>query len=151
LLSQSVHADAFLEYLVEDIKTLKEQLKEQEEDIKSLNQEIERLENLVNLNSPKYLVIAVDSGKCPDGWTDFNIAAGRFILGASNAYPVMSTGGRSDIPTDGNHRHPREQFSGHGFGDDNNDNQYRTGVAGGHNHDGNNMPPFVALKFCKRI
>lgn len=76
---------------------------------------------------------------------------GRFVVGAGQGYALGSTGGRTNIPTDGSHAHRRRQISGAGYGDDRNDNQYDTHPAGAHNHGGDNHPPFHAITFMCRV
>lgn len=92
----------------------------------------------------------------PAGWTICNGNSGapnldgRFLRGVNLVASAAGTGGREDIPSDGNHRHPKEGTGDSGFGDDNNDNQFRTGPAGGHDHSGENRPPFYnVIWICK--
>lgn len=114
-------------------------------------------------------VIAYTSQKgektCPNGWSPFEPAKDRFILGAGGAYPVVgSTGGAAEVTlTEAQmprHAHTTgvSRYDGGGSGypytrpsDGSGD---PTGPAGGL-PDGStqpqpNMPPWIALYFCIR-
>lgn len=105
---------------------------------------------------PKGAVMAFNADRCPDGWAPFGSAAGRVIVGLDNGnqrFALRSQGGRSDIPSDGQHNHAvsggRNEFGGR-FGNDNTDDDWTTVANGAHNHGGDNMPPFIALLYCER-
>ncbi|WP_419811473.1 hypothetical protein [Bacterioplanoides sp.] len=108
--------------------------------------------------TPPETVIAFASKECPKGWTDYSKADDRFILGSSATNPLYKTGGRKDIPTDGNHSHSTGGIrdggwepSGHQRQSSSNRNHsHGTNSTGNHNHGNNNMPPYIALKYCKR-
>jgi hypothetical protein len=113
--------------------------------------------------TPPGSVIAFNQGYCPEGWTEFDQGAGRVILGASSGFEFGTTGGRADIPSDGQHSHsgrtngmddlgPRHP---HGHARDSGSNQnhshaFGTSTVSAHNHGGSNMPPYVALTLCER-
>ncbi|GAB4063950.1 hypothetical protein GCM10028812_00140 [Ancylobacter sonchi] len=110
----------------------------------------------LQIATPKGAVLAFDSDKCPEGWTDFGQASGRTIVGADPSNPMFNLGkigGRVDIPMDGQHNHAvqgrRNELNGR-FGNDNGDDDWSTVANGAHNHGGDNMPPYIALKLCKR-
>ncbi|WP_029066180.1 hypothetical protein [Labrenzia sp. DG1229] len=139
-----------------------------------LHDRIESLENNSSAEVPAFptgAIVAFDGGRyekvpdgrlqtgCPSGWIRFEQAAGRFIIG-SDSYPgfepnapkykLRSEGGREDIPVDGEHRHRRGDEVSSNFGDDNKDNNYVTNHEGAHDHGGANLPPYIALYFCKK-
>lgn len=106
---------------------------------------------------------------CPEGWSYFGDAQNRFLMGASDAYPSGQTGGEAvvtlsvdQIPS---HSHAVGPFDwGHtinGNGhparidvDDGGPWDGRVGkltaqaTGGGQPH--NNIPPFIAIHFCKK-
>ena len=115
----------------------------------------------LQLAVPKGAVMAFDLDQCPKGWTAMSEAAGRFVVGVNtegsngqSKYSLGETGGRVDIPSEGAHKHAREEFgrgpSKRWFGDDNEDNAFRNASDGKHSHDGENRPPYLALLYCRR-
>lgn len=108
--------------------------------------------------TPPGAVVAFEASRCPEGWSTFVEGEGRFVLGSSSTHTVLATGGRSDIPTDGAHAHDTGgirdgNWEGTGHlreSPRNRNHSHSTDSRGNHNHEGDNMPPFVALKFCKR-
>ncbi|WP_298983106.1 hypothetical protein [uncultured Roseibium sp.] len=100
--------------------------------------------------TPPSAVLPFNSDRCPEGWREFEPAAGRFIVGTGTSFALGEQGGRLDIPSDGNHRHSRGEQIAHNFGDDNADNNFVTAHAGAHNHGGQNVPPYIALRYCQR-
>ena len=106
---------------------------------------------------------------CPDGWTRFEAANGRFMLGVSDSFGPLATGGErsvtlteAELPA---HDHLIGQFEwGHSINgnghapridvDDGPPWGERTGLlladASGENQSHNNMPPYIALYFCKK-
>lgn len=100
---------------------------------------------------PKGAVVPFNLNECPAGWERLVDADGRFIVASSDTIQFGSEGGTDIIPSQGNHNHNRVQISGAGFGDDRDDNQYRTDDKGSHNHGGNNMPPYLALTMCEKL
>lgn len=117
-------------------------------------------------------IVAYFSGKgqktCPDGWSPYEEAKDRFILGASFNYPeVGQTGGEEmvaltlkEMPA---HRHDvsAELLNVRQPGSDPNirlaqeafrDGQFFLGSSGetGGSQPHNNMPPYIALYFCKK-
>lgn len=108
--------------------------------------------------TPPGTVIAFTSKDCPKGWSNYSDAENKFILGSSATNPLYKKGGRGDIPVDGNHSHRTggivdagAQPSGHKrHSNDNHNHVHDTNSKGNHNHGGNNIPPFIALKYCKR-
>ena len=93
----------------------------------------------------------------PSGWAvcDGTLGTpdlrGRFLSGAQGFNDVGSTGGRANIPTDGQHIHARREIPRPGYGDDNADNQYDTEPAGNHNHGGENRPPYTSVVFIMKL
>lgn len=103
--------------------------------------------------TPSGAVLAFNRSSCPDGWSQFAPASGRFVLGTAANIALGTRRGRADIPTDGAHEHGVRGGRAPGggrFGNDNNDDHWATSTAGSHNHGGNNMPPYVALLYCVR-
>ena len=116
-------------------------------------------------------VVAFDSSDgCLNGWTPLSIAEGRMMLGAGPEYEYRTTGGEESVVLTERHMpahaHPISQFEwGHSVngGDggperldvDNNEPSTRDygklvtdSVGAGDPHP--NMPPYVALYFCKK-
>ena len=89
---------------------------------------------------------------CPFGWSDFNAADGRFLLGVKPGETPGQIGGRADIPKDGSHSHTALKVSkkapGSQFGNDDKDDRWNTTIDGQHDHGGENRPPFTTVKFC---
>ncbi len=127
------------------------------ERIEELEQEIERLREF---QTPRNAIMAFDQAECPSGWEDFHHARDRFILGAGAKYSVGATGGAET------HRLTVEEMPSHDhggiWGGDggkagmNNDYAYHSAghlriasQGGGRPH--NNMPPYIALRWCKKI
>ena len=108
--------------------------------------------------TPPGAVIAFAGSDCPKGWEKYSDAENRFILGSSVEHPLHAMGGRADIPEGGKHSHATGgiidgnwEMNGHDRNSDENRNHtHTTDSKGEHNHGGNNMPPFVALKYCMR-
>ena len=119
--------------------------------------------------SQNAVVAFADRAGCPDGWTRFEAANGRFILGVSDSFDPLATGGEqrvtlteAELPSHGHVIGPYEW--GHSI--NGNGNAARIDVddgrpwsghrgrlhadasGGGQSH--NNMPPYIALYFCKK-
>lgn len=112
-------------------------------------------------------IVAFTSAKgektCPEGWSPFEEAKDRFIVGAGGKYPtVEEIGGEETVtlsveqmPT---HRHIQTWGQGHGVDPaawGNNLQKYKTESLGytrseGGNEAHNNMPPYIVLYFCKK-
>lgn len=106
---------------------------------------------------------------CPDGWTRFEAANGRFILGISDSFGPLATGGErnvtlteAELPS---HKHVIGAFewghsingNGHAPRIDVDDGPPWSGLKGrlladasGGSQSHNNMPPYIALYFCKK-
>ena len=115
-------------------------------------------------------VTAFDSRDgCPDGWTPLSIAEGRVVVGAGQGYAYRDRGGEESVSLTERHMpahvHTISRFEwGHtvngGDGDrerldvDNNEPTRAHGelvtdnVGAGEAHP--NMPPYVALYFCRK-
>lgn len=124
---------------------------------------------------PDGTVIALDGGKCPTGWVGFDDASGRVIIGAGQGIGLTGRGFRetdgaemhilkeSEMPA---HNHPGSktdlqyyfwvETSGQNAGQGGDVKFLATGPidiavaaqGGGKPH--NNMPPFIALTYCKK-
>lgn len=111
------------------------------------------------------LVAFTNASNCPDGWTNYEPVSGRFILGVGGNYSIGQTGGEekhtlliSELPTHSHdyrttdngplHDNPHNFIGGAGrFGQV---GTKQTGsIGGGQPH--NNMPPYIALKFCSKL
>lgn len=110
----------------------------------------------------------VDCSSLGDGWEEFRAADGRFILGASDARPEWYTGrdgGESEVvltidqmpihshlyrPLRRDDRAPENEphFAAGNFGVD--ESEGRTSDEGG-GAEINNMPPYIALTYCKKV
>ena len=140
----------------------------------ALGHEIDRTDledtDALNVDAPKGVIFLFDpvvrkndgtpTGKyyrVPRGWQECDGTnrtpdlRGRFVKGAEAIPHAGEYGGRVDIPTDGGHTHGRGAEVDRNFGDDHSDNNFRTDANGGHNHGGNNQPPYYTLMMiCKR-
>lgn len=120
---------------------------------------------LVRPAVPSGAVVAFD-GACPDGWDPYQIAGGRFVVGAGDhpnggtTHKPGATGGEEmhtlkieELPS---HSHPYSSLSSvvggcglEGCNSQLQKNDIQTGAIGeGKPH--NNMPPYIALTYCKR-
>jgi hypothetical protein len=93
----------------------------------------------------------------PHGWVICNGNLGvpdldsRFLQGVTRLSQAGDYGGANEIPNDGLHKHPSEKSAEAAFGNDNNDDQFRTGDGGEHDHGGENRPAFYSVIFiCKQ-
>ena len=122
---------------------------------------------------PPDAIVAFDSSDCPAGWSPFREGEGRFLIGTGNndgrnedgaglpltARPLMRTGGAerhaltpSEMPK---HSHPysRAKRVKRGGGDKGSAEYPSENDTTGSSGDGkphNNVPPFVALKLCRK-
>ena len=119
---------------------------------------------------PVSAVIAVDSADCPPGWSIFESAQDRFIFGVGLEHQYRMTGGSrehtltiAELPQH-SHGVPWNQAGGNrqpnptpldrdsrrlldGYRWDTNSRQLNVeNTGGGEPH--NNMPPFIALRYC---
>lgn len=142
----------------------------------SLQRDIEALQEDMRQVAavPRGSVAAFDLDRCPQGWSPYSRGEGRFIVGVGNddgnnrdqngtvltAKSLSQVGGEeqhtltiNEMPSH-NHGYLRTDFRGPGVGHDggnsmsfhNKQDTERTG--GGSPH--NNMPPYVALRLCKK-
>ncbi len=86
------------------------------------------------------------SAKCPEGWTQYDNASERFLIGASESMPYSSTGGTTK------HAHDGRTSGDSGSGGADNDNDFRAAY-GGHTHglqtsQVDYYPPYVSVLFC---
>lgn len=116
---------------------------------------------------PSGAVVAFDS-ECSDGWQEYRLGAGKFLLGAGKGKKLHDVGGEEnhtlteeEMPNH-NHKNGPGQYLVRVTGGDtvlsNTDNSpgeinIRHGnvireAGGGKPH--NNMPPYIALHFCKK-
>ena len=91
--------------------------------------------------TPPGTVIAFDSEQCPEGWTAFTKADGKFVLGTSGEYKIRSSGGAASHTHEVKHnsatRKPAHILEAIVKGD-------------AEVKSADSMPPYVALKYCKR-
>jgi len=121
-------------------------------------------------NIPRDAVIAFDTPRgCPPGWSRFEQADGRFVLGVNDEKPrddgprarsilYRTTGGEEMVTLTPEqmpvhkHRGPAAYVgaarTGRGDGAYGNASGDTTNAGGSRPH--NNMPPYVALYFCKK-
>lgn len=117
---------------------------------------------------PTDTVIIVDDDSCPAGWSPFEPARNRFIVGAGSEHAYRSTGGASTVvleqPHLPPHRHQIETFewgmsinaNGAAQRLDMDDGPPWNGLSGrltttatGQGEAHENLPPFVAMSFCR--
>lgn len=114
---------------------------------------------------PSGAVLAFDQESCPEGWEDFNSGAGRVVIGVGKSQGLterkhLDVGGSEthlltidEMPA---HDHGGLWGGGESMAGMNNGDRYHTA---GHNKirsDGggkphNNMPPFIALRLCRKL
>lgn len=128
--------------------------------LRDLEQRIGELEARAPIAIPRNVVLAFDQAECPEGWERYNEADGRFILGVREGMPLRATGGSEA------HRLTIEEMPTHDhgavFGGDGrkagmlNEWPYHASgyermrpTGGGRPH--NNMPPYIALIYCKKL
>lgn len=112
--------------------------------------------------TPPGTILPILGEECPAGWTTFDEAEGRFLVGSSEQFGLGTPGGTATIPSDGSHRHSgttgfHNRGIGHSIGfETRGDNVHRhthnfnTNSTGSHDHGGSNVPPYFAVHFCKR-
>jgi len=67
------------------VKELLSCIVEMNQELESLKRTAVKLEDFTQEANPRHMVIAMDTPQgCPRGWTEFNEANGRFILGATS-------------------------------------------------------------------
>lgn len=116
--------------------------------------------------TPGGAVVAFELSQCPSGWTDFELAKGRFVVGVGQGNnlterTLLENGGTeshtltvSELPP---HRHPGNvSYSGASAENFQTNSNYplaswesQSGETGG-GLPHNNMPPFVALRYCRK-
>lgn len=159
-----------------------------DEDLNGLRSELQMLTDPASLGFiggdqiPEGLVAAFNgSSGCPFGWSEFEEAAGRFIIGVDrNKYRLRYEGGEPDYQTGGTETHTltAEEILGNGafpkkylIGPVPSQRKALDGTIVLHAHDGgapvktvsttfatyevgeaklDNMPPYIALYFCKK-
>lgn len=129
----------------------------------------------VTVEIPDHAVVAFNRAECPTGWRDYRDASGRFIVGIGRhsqhdqygfelaelelgdtggsrthrlTEPEMPTHTHEYVFSDGYDSPRHTDTSVDEFGDKNR-TQDTTPTGGGARH--NNMPPFVALRFCELV
>lgn len=119
------------------------------------------LEDYVDVGVPSGAVLAFRSIKCPAGWMEYGLAKGRFILGTSHSYPLLTTGGEkhvtlpvSKIPS---HSHMVEAVTNLSSTESDTyevttepEKQWGSvdTVLSGGDETLNSMPPYIALTLC---
>lgn len=119
---------------------------------------------------PSNVVVAFDApGNCPEGWVEFEDAAGRAIIGSGKGKDLTERDYRAKGGEE-QHQLTIEEIPAHTHqviqmvADNNIDgvdsytthssehhNEPRKSEPAGGNQSHNNMPPFIALKYCKKI
>lgn len=120
---------------------------------------------------PKNSILAFDQRGCPDGWGKFDEADGHFLLASSSKYPYGSKGGKPTVTLTTEqmpeHSHiftgisvERGGWGGSvitdkiAVGDNGHQPSWEpTGSisAEGRGLPHNNMPPYIALTYCKKL
>jgi len=106
---------------------------------------------------PSGAVMPFDLASCPSGWSSYNSAQNRTIVGSGGSYGRGSTGGASTVTLTvaemPSHNHGVDAGSASfGPGDwylgsaNNNNDNWSEYTGGGQPH--NNMPPYIALLYC---
>ena len=144
-------------------------------ELERLQAEVDTLKRASSDNLPRNTVIAVDDPRgCPTGWAPFTQADGRFILGVTQGKSRLSTrfyaeDGGEETVTITEQQMPRHKHSyrdrsvaSRGTAEMMTDGPLRgwqdlereTWPAGGTSSSDalphNNMPPYIALYFCKK-
>lgn len=147
-------------------------LKGMADQVSTLTRRIDELERRepATVEITEGAVVAFDrSDACPDGWARFQAADGRFIIGVDgDKYRLPYEAGKPVYQLDGEERvtltvgempvHAHNLRYGAGQSLAAGPNQYLLGQGGHHaqSHDAgsgsshNNMPPYIALYFCKK-
>lgn len=145
-----------------------------EEALKKLTERVKSLEDTgavpsVGTHPETKAIVAYVSDKgektCPPGWSPFEDAKNRFILGAGDRYAVVGTKGGEETVTLSEAQMPKHshKISGTLSGyplpwfESQRSHPVPTGVGGaifdwssGDGKPHNNMPPYIALYFCKK-
>ncbi|MCG8033807.1 MAG: hypothetical protein JAZ03_16760 [Candidatus Thiodiazotropha taylori] len=115
---------------------------------------------------PPDSVVAFNLKECPNGWSEYNEAKGRVIIGAGKGNGLQerrfnSAGGSEthvltvdempshthQLPTyDANPNNGSHEIGTGSFGQDWVPAEYSKAAGKGHPH--NNMPPYIALTYC---
>lgn len=137
-----------------------------------LNLEMRRADRLqqevvsVSVGSiPSGAVVAFDRPSCPTGWVPFLEGEGRMIVGATSErgdpeFIWQRTGGEKSVVLSSDNLPPHSHsISGHAgvgfkagsriYARDDDNRAMNTGVTG-QSRPINNMPPYIALYFCKK-
>jgi len=158
------------------VQSAKENINQQIIDV--VGKEVEKVSGLdtaeliKKVSLPAGSVLAFQSSECPTGWSDFDDGAGRVIIGVGKGKglkerKLLDTGGKEEVrltleqmPA---HRHQNPTY-GKG-GARNKPVHYALEITGrgdygphhlrpteevGGNREHENMPPFIALRFCKK-
>ena len=108
---------------------------------------------------PTGMVAPFDTGSCPVGWSVYSAGVGRMIVGAGGGRGLGAMGGAethtltvAEMPSH-SHETPRSANSVNdnhlrGEGDNQRAGPRTSPAGGGQPH--NNMPPYVALTFCRK-
>ena len=115
-------------------------------------------------------VVAYDlPGGCPEGWSDFGDGHGRVVIGSGPGYPYREVGGAAEVVLEIGHlpahSHDVERFewglsingNGHPQRLDVDDGLPYSGLTGtlttspvGEGEAHENVPPYIALRLCKK-
>lgn len=112
--------------------------------------------------TPKGTILPILGQDCPAGWSTLDEAQGRFLVGSSDTFGLATTGGAAEIPEGGRHGHSTSTSNGvnrgpHPAGWTQAPGKHRhlhghnvsVAESGEHNHGGNNLPPYLAVTFCR--
>ena len=97
------------------------------------------------------LILAFDNNKCPDGWEEYRVASGRFLIGAVPGEIEVGIPGGSSV-----HGHPgstTSEWPGYANRKDDNGSDSHSS-ASDHKHrlhiaETDQLPPHVGVIFCR--
>lgn len=108
---------------------------------------------------PTGAVMAFDLTTCPDGWENYNLAEGKFVIGANNGVapnpPTSFTNYRTNIPFDSNangidNTNTDVPIQPYASGNTTTVN-LNSGVGNSAQPNSALIPPYVALLYCKKL
>ncbi len=114
--------------------------------------------------TPPGSIVAFNQNFCPQGWQEFTSSSGRMLMGVSEEFALGQAGGRADIPEDGKHTHSASAGTNssqnwpHPGGTTKapgghlhlHNHSVTVNENGPHTHGGDNLPPYIPVKFCRR-